>query len=74
MDKELYQKMIDTGNYESPFDPVGSNDILSKSLETSEPLGHSRGVGVSFPHKRAFPTTDEQSFEKKRLRAERKEK
>lgn len=66
--------MIDTGNDESLSDPIGSNDLLSKSVETAEPPGHSRGVGVNVPHKRAFPPTEEQRIERKRLRKERKEK
>ena len=48
----------------------GPGDVLHDALETNEPPGRARGIGVNVPHKRAFQLTKE---EKHRIRNEKKE-
>ena len=52
---------------------LGPCDILSDDLETREPPGRARGVGVNVPHKRAFTLSKEQRLSMKRARSEMKQ-
>ena len=48
-------------------------DILSLALETREPPGHARGIGVNVPHKRAFTLSKEERLSMKKARSEMKQ-
>ena len=44
----------------------GPCDILSIALETKEPPGRARGIGVNVPHKRAFILSKEERLSMKK--------
>ena len=44
------------------FRNSGPCDIMSDTLETREPPGHARGIGVNVLHKRAFTLSKEESL------------
>ena len=48
----------------------GPGDVLHDALETDEPPGRARGIGMNVPHKMAFPLTKD---EKQWIRNEKKE-
>ena len=53
-DEEFYQVMLKASKIPGRFyRNSGPCDILSDALETREPPGHARGIGVNVPHKRA---------------------
>ena len=52
---------------------LGPCDILSIALDTKEPPGHARGIGVNVPHKRAFTLTKEERLGMKKARSEMKQ-
>lgn len=47
-------------------------DILSDALETREPPGRARGIGVNVPHKRAFTLSKEERLRMEKVRSEMK--
>ena len=51
----------------------GPSDILSIALETKEPPGRARGIGVNVPHKRAFTLSKEERLSMKKARSEMKQ-
>ena len=54
-DEELYQVMLKASKIPGRFyNNSGPCDVLSDALETREPPGRARGIGVNVPHKRAF--------------------
>ena len=48
-------------------------DILSIALETKEPPGRARGIGVNVAHKRAFTLSKEERLMMKKQRSEMKQ-
>ena len=60
-DEELYQVMLKASKIPGRFyRNSGPCDILSDALETREPPGRARGIGVNVPHKRAFTLSKEE--------------
>ena len=51
----------------------GPCDILSIALDTKEPPGRARGIGVNVPHKRAFTLSKEERLSMKKARSEMKQ-
>ena len=49
------------------------SDILSIALDTKEPPGRARGIGVNVPHKRAFTLSKEERRNMKKARSEMKQ-
>ena len=48
-------------------------DSLSIALDTKEPPGRARGIGVNFPHKRAFTLSKEERLGMKKCGSEMKQ-
>jgi hypothetical protein len=72
-DEELYLVMLKASNTPERFyRNSGSCDILSDALETKEPPGRARGIGVNVPHKRAFTLSKEERLAMKKARSEQK--
>ena len=70
-DKALYDKMVKLSSEPGRvYRNRGPGDVLHDALETDEPPGRARGIGVNVPHKRAFRLTKD---EKQRIRNEKKE-
>ena len=60
-EEELYQVMLEASKIPGRFfRNLGPCDILSDALETREPPGRARGIGVNVPHKRAFTLSKEE--------------
>ena len=54
-DAKLYEVMVDASKIPGRFyRNSGPCDILSIALDTKEPPGRARGIGINVPHKRAF--------------------
>ena len=53
---------------------LGPCDILSIALDTKQPPGCARGIGVNVPHKRAFTLSKEERLSMKKARSEMKQK
>ena len=51
----------------------GPYDISSDALETREPPGRARGIGVNVPHKRDFTLSKEERLKMKKARSEMKQ-
>ena len=64
---KLYQVMLEASKIPGRFyrnsEPC---DILSIALETKDPPGHARGIGVNVPHKRAFTLSKEERLSMKK--------
>ena len=73
-DEELYQVMFEASKIPGRFyRNSGSCDILFDALETREPPGRARGIGVNVPHKRAFTLSKEERLSMKKARSEMKQ-
>ena len=73
-DAELYQVMLEASKIPGRFyRNSGPCDILSIALETKEPPGHARGIGVNVPHKRDFTLSKEERLSMKKARSEMKQ-
>src|SRR5215216_6182769 len=73
-DEELYQVMLKASKIPGRFyRNSGPCDILSDALETREPPGRARGIGVNVPHKRAFTLSKEERLSMKIARSEMKQ-
>ena len=73
-DEELYQVMLKASKIPARFyRNSGPCDIPSDALETREPPGRARGIGVNVPHKRAFTLSKEERISMKKARSEMKQ-
>ena len=73
-DAKLYEVMVEASKIPGRFyRNSGPCDILSIALETKEPPGHARGIGVNVPHKRAFTLSKEERLSMKKARSEMKQ-
>ena len=71
--KKLYQVMLEASKIPGRFyKNAGPCCILSVALETREPPGHARGIGVNVPHKRAFTLSKEERLSMKKVASEMK--
>ena len=72
-DEELYQVMLEASKIPGRFyRNSGPCDIMSIALETREPPGRARGIGVNVPHKRAFTLSKEERLSMKKAKSEMK--
>ena len=73
-DAKLYEVMVEASKIPGRFyRNSGPCDILSIALETKEPPGRARGIGVNVPHKRAFTLSKEERLNMKKARSEMKQ-
>ena len=73
-DAKLYEVMVEASKIPGRFyRNSGPCDILSIALDTKEPPGHARGIGVNVPHKRAFTLSKEERLSMKKARSEMKQ-
>ena len=73
-DAKLYEVMVEASKIPGRFyRNSGPCDILSVALETKEPPGRARGIGVNVPHKRAFTLSKEERLGMKKARSEMKQ-
>ena len=70
-DAKLYQVMLEASKIPGRFyRNSGPCDILSIALDTKEPPGRARGIGVNVPHKRAFTLSKQERLNMKKARSE----
>ena len=73
-DAKLYEVMLEASKIPGRFyRNSGPCDILSIALDTKEPPGRARGIGVNVPHKRAFTLSKEERLSMKKARSEMKQ-
>ena len=73
-DAKLYEVMVEASKIPGRFyRNSGPCDILSIALDTKEPPGRARGIGVNVPHKRAFTLSKEERLSMKKARSEMKQ-
>ena len=73
-DAKLYEVMLEASKIPVRFyGNSGPCDILSIALDTKEPPGRARGIGVNVPHKRAFTLSKEERLSMKKARSEMKQ-
>ena len=73
-DAKLYEVMVEASKISGWFyRNSGPCDILSIALETKDPPGRARGIGVNVPHKRAFTVSKEERLSMKKARSEMKQ-
>ena len=74
LDAKLYEVMVEASKIPGMFyRNSGPCDILSIALDTKEPPGRARGIGVNVPHKRAFTLSKEERLSMKKARSEMKQ-
>ena len=68
-DAKLYEVMVEASKIPRRFyRNSGPCDILSIALDTEEPSGRVRGIGVNVLHKRAFTLSKEERLSMKKAR------
>ena len=73
-DGKLYEVMLEASKIPGRFyRNSGPCDIVFDALETREPPGRARGIGVNVPHKRAFTLSKEERLNMKKARSEMKQ-
>lgn len=73
-DEKLYHVMLKASEIPGRFYKNSRPcDILSDALETREPPGRARGIGVNVPHKRTFTLSKEERLGMKKARSEMKQ-
>ena len=73
-DAKLYQVMLEASKIPGRFyRNSGPCDLLSVTLETKEPLGRARGIGVNALQERAFTLSKQERLSMKKARSEMKQ-